>query len=45
VTYSFGGGWTIGGYWTDTNNNASVYTIAGKNIGRSTGTGFIQKTF
>ena len=45
VTYSFAGGWTIGGYWTDTNDNASAYTIAGKNIGKSTGTGFIQKTF
>jgi len=38
-------GWTFGGYWTDTNNNESVYTIAGKNIGRSTGTAFIQRTF
>jgi uncharacterized protein (TIGR02001 family) len=37
--------YTFGAYWTDTNNNADVYTIAGKNIGRSTGTAFIQKTF
>lgn len=44
VTYAISG-WNIGAYWSDTNNNASVYTLAGKNIGRSTGTAFIQKTF
>jgi len=38
-------GYTFGAYWTDTNNNESAYTIAGKNIGRSTGTAFVQKTF
>jgi len=45
ATYTFAGSWTVGGYWTDTNTNSSVYTIAGKNIGKSTGTAFIQKTF
>ena len=45
MTYTIAGGWTFGGYWTDTNANSSVYTIAGKNIGKSTGTAFIQKTF
>jgi len=45
ATYTFAGSWTVGGYWTDTNTNGSVYTIAGKNIGKSTGTAFIQKTF
>jgi uncharacterized protein (TIGR02001 family) len=38
-------GWSIGAYYSDTNANASVYTLAGKNIGRSTGTVFVQKTF
>jgi len=37
--------YTVGAYWTDTNTNADVYTIAGKNIGKSTGTVFVQKTF
>ena len=44
ATYSING-WSFGGYWTDTNTNGSVYTIAGKNIGKSTGTAFVQKTF
>ena len=44
VTYAFSG-WNIGAYWSDTNANKSVYTIAGRNIGQSTGTVFIQKTF
>lgn len=44
VTYAFSG-WNIGAYWSDTNVNKSVYTIAGRNIGQSTGTVFIQKTF
>lgn len=38
-------GYTIGAYWTDTNNNSSVYTIADKNIGKSTGTVFVSKSF
>jgi uncharacterized protein (TIGR02001 family) len=45
ATYTFAGSWSVGGYWTDTNTNGSVYTLAGKNIGKSTGTAFIQKTF
>lgn len=44
VTYAFSG-WNIGAYYTDTNASSSVYTIAGKNIGKSTGTVFVQKTF
>jgi uncharacterized protein (TIGR02001 family) len=38
-------GYNIGAYWSDTNNNADAYTLAGRNIGASTGTVFIQKTF
>jgi uncharacterized protein (TIGR02001 family) len=45
VSWTFAPGWTLGGYWTDTNANSSVYTLAGRNIGKSTGTAFIQKTF
>jgi hypothetical protein len=44
ATYAVNG-WNIGAYWRDTNANGSVYTIAGKNIGKSTGTVFLQKTF
>jgi hypothetical protein len=32
-------------YYSDTNAKDSGYTIAGRNIGKSTGTVFIQKTF
>ena len=31
--------YTFGAYWTDTNDNADVYTIAGKNIGKIHGNG------
>jgi uncharacterized protein (TIGR02001 family) len=44
VTYAVSG-WNIGAYWSDTNVNKSVYTIAGRNIGQSTGTVFVQRTF
>lgn len=44
VTYAING-WNFGAFWSDSNSNDSAYTIAGKNIGRSTGTAFIQKTF
>lgn len=44
LTYAVNG-WNFGAYWTDTNTNGSVYTYAGKNIGKSTGTAFVQKTF
>ncbi|HTR56853.1 MAG TPA: TorF family putative porin, partial [Casimicrobiaceae bacterium] len=44
ATYAVNG-WNIGAYWSDSNTNGSVYTIAGKNIGKSTGTVFVQKTF
>lgn len=39
------GGYNIGAYWSDSDTKASAYTIAGRNIGKSTGTVFIQKTF
>jgi len=45
LTYAASGGWNFGAFWSDTNANDSVYTLAGKNIGRSTGTVFVQKTF
>ena len=38
-------GFNVGAYYTDTNAKDAGYTIAGKNIGKSTGTVFIQKTF
>jgi hypothetical protein len=38
-------GWNFGAYYTDTNADGTVYTLAGKNIGKSTGTVFVQKTF
>jgi uncharacterized protein (TIGR02001 family) len=44
VTYAING-WNFGAYWTDTNANSGVYTIAGRNISQSTGTAFVQKTF
>jgi uncharacterized protein (TIGR02001 family) len=45
VTYAMAGGWNIGAYYTDTNAKDSGYTLAGRNIGKSTGTVFVQKTF
>jgi uncharacterized protein (TIGR02001 family) len=49
LTKGFDGGVNIGAFYTDTNisaaNAASNWTYAGKNIGDSTGTAFIQKTF
>ena len=44
LTYAVNG-WNFGAFWSDTNANGSVYTLAGNNIGRSTGTVFVQKTF
>ncbi|MEO8738626.1 MAG: TorF family putative porin [Casimicrobiaceae bacterium] len=45
ATYLIKDGWSVGAYWTDTNANQSVYTLANRFIGKSTGTAFIQKTF
>ena len=45
VTWAAGGGWTIGAYYTDTNAKDEGYTLAGRNIGKATGTVFVQKTF
>ena len=42
---SFDSGVNIGAYYTDTNAARSSWTYAGKNIGDSTGTAYIQKTF
>jgi len=42
---SFDSGVNIGAYYTDTNAAKSSWTYAGKNIGDSTGTAYIQKTF
>jgi uncharacterized protein (TIGR02001 family) len=44
VTYAVSG-WNFGAYYTDTNANSSVYTLAGRDISKSTGTVFVQKTF
>jgi hypothetical protein len=38
-------GYNVGAYYGDSNAKDSGYTIAGRNIGKSTGTVFIQKTF
>ena len=38
-------GYNIGAYYTDTNAKDAGYTLAGRNIGKATGTVFVQKTF
>jgi len=49
LTKAFNSGINVGAYYTDTNisnaNAADNWTYAGKNIGDSTGTVFVQKTF
>ena len=45
VTWAAGNGWNIGAYYTDTNAKDAGYTLAGRNIGKATGTVFVQKTF
>jgi hypothetical protein len=45
VTWSPGGGWNLGAYYTDTTAKDAGYTLAGRNIGKATGTVFVQKTF
>jgi uncharacterized protein (TIGR02001 family) len=49
LTKGFDGGVNIGAFYTDTNiskaNATDNWTYAGKNIGDSTGTVFVQKTF
>jgi uncharacterized protein (TIGR02001 family) len=49
LTKAFDGGVNIGAFYTDTDistaNAANNWTYAGKNIGDSTGTAFVQKTF
>ena len=38
-------GVNLGGYWTYANTKDAVWTYAGRNIGESTGTVYLQKTF
>jgi uncharacterized protein (TIGR02001 family) len=38
-------GVNVGGYWTYANTKDSVWTLANSNLGDSTGTVFVQKTF
>jgi hypothetical protein len=38
-------GVNVGGYWTYANTKDAAWTYAGRNIGDSTGTVFVQKTF
>jgi uncharacterized protein (TIGR02001 family) len=38
-------GVNLGGYWTYANTKDTAWTYAGRNIGDSTGTVFVQKTF
>lgn len=45
VTWALAGGWNLGAYYTDTNARDAGYTLAGRNIGKATGTAFVQKTF
>ena len=49
LTKRFDGGVNVGAFYTDTNiskaNAADNWTYAGRNIGDSTGTVFVQKTF
>ena len=45
VTWAAGNGWNVGAYYTDTNAKDAGYTLAGRNIGKATGTLFVQKTF
>ena len=49
TTKAFDNGINVGAYYTDTDiskaNGAANWTYAGKNIGDSTGTVFVQKTF
>ena len=49
LTKGFDGGVNVGAFYTDTNiskaNAADNFTYAGRNIGESTGTVFVQKTF
>jgi uncharacterized protein (TIGR02001 family) len=49
LTKAFDSGINVGAYYTDTNiskaNASANWTYAGKNIGDSTGTVFVQKTF
>jgi uncharacterized protein (TIGR02001 family) len=46
---TFANGVNVGGYWTDTNNKytstVTSWKYDGKNIGESTGTVYVQKTF
>ena len=44
VTWAFNG-YNVGAYYTDTNAKDAGYTLAGRNIGKATGTVFLQKTF
>ena len=45
LTKAFDNGVNVGGYWTDTNAKDAGYTLVGHNIGDSTFTAFVQKTF
>ena len=45
VTWALAGGWNLGAYYSDTNAKDAGYTLAGRNIGKATGTVFVQKTF
>ncbi len=42
---TFDNGVNVGGYWTKANTEDKMWTLRGKNIGDSTGTVFVQKTF
>ena len=42
---SFDNGVNVGGFWTTTNADKAAWSYDGQNIGRSTGTLYVQKTF
>ncbi len=45
LAYDLGGGWNVGGYVKDTNAESALYTIKGKDWGKSRAVGFVSYTF
>jgi uncharacterized protein (TIGR02001 family) len=45
ATYDLGDGWNVGGYVKDTNAKSDLYTVKGKDWGKSRLVAFVSKTF
>ncbi len=45
VAYDVGGGWGVGAYLKDTNAKSDLYTVKGKDWGRSRAVGYVSYTF